>query len=278
MSGNSVSQYWGTLFPDIYPNSVTEVEPSPLLLAAPQTLGEIGKAIDVVARLEWDFSLPAGPLTLEEVEEAADGIQLVNADLSTSAAFRLATPTTPLQGYLDSARGTQAALSAPVEAISLSGRALALGLAAAVGFYMVRRRRSEFMVLAAQGVGGARLGVRAMAEAALPMALGGVAGWELALVLGRHFDPLPVVSAAVVRAAGWEAGLMLGAGLLLIGVATVLVSRHETQERVRRIPGALARPLLWEALALMLAGAALYEVTIRGGATVQGNDQISRVD
>jgi len=184
----------------------------------------------------------------------------------------------PLPGFLADARTTQTALSAPVEAVSLSGRALALGLAAAVGFYMVRRRRSECMVLAAQGVGGARLGVRAMAEAALPMALGGVAGWELALVLGRHFDPLPVVSAAVVRAAGWEAGLMLGAGLLLIGVATVLVSRHETQERVRRIPGALARPLLWEALALMLAGAALYEVTIRGGATVQGNDQISRVD
>jgi hypothetical protein len=272
------TQYWGTLFPDIYPNSVTEVEPSPLLLAAPQTLGEIGKAIDVVARLEWDFSLPAGPLTLEEVEEAADGIQLANADLSTSAAFRLATPTTSLQGFLDSARGTQAALSVSVKAISLSGRALALGLAAAVGFYMVRRRRSEFMVLAAQGVGSVRLGARAMAEAALPMALGGVAGWELALVLGRHFNPSPAVSAVVVRAAGWEAGLMLGAGLLLIGVATVLVARHETQERIGRIPGVLTRPLLWEALALLLAGAAFYEVTVRGGATVEGNDRVPRVD
>ncbi len=272
------AQYWGTLLPDIYPNPVTETEPPPLLLATPQTLGEIGKAIQLVARLEWDFSLPAGPLTLDEVEELPDGIQLVDADLGASVDFRLATSTASLPGFLANARATQTALSAPVQAVSLSGRALALGLAAAVGFYMVRRRRGEFMVLTAQGVGGARLGARAMAEAALPMALGGVAGWELALVLGRHFDPSSVVSAAVVRAAGWEAGLMLGAGLLLIGVATVLASSRETQEQVGRIPGALTRPLLWEALALLLAGAALYEVTIRGGATVQGNDQVPRVD
>src|SRR6266536_1048601 len=171
------------------------------------------------------------------------------------------TETEPPPLLLANARDTQAALSAPVETISLSGRALALGLAAAVGFYMVRRRRSEFMVLAAQGI-GARLGVRAVAEAVLPMALGGLAGWELALVLGRHFDPSPVVSATVVRAAGLQAGLTLGAGLLLIGVATLLVSRHETRERVGRVPGVLTWPLLWEALALLLAGAALYEVTM----------------
>jgi putative ABC transport system permease protein len=272
------ARYWGTLFPDIYPNPITETEPPPLLLAAPQTLGEIGKAIHLVTRFEWDFYLPAGSLTLEDVAELTHGIQLVDAALSTSAVFQNATLTTPLPAFLDNARGIQTALSAPVEAVSLSGRALALGLAAAVGFYMVRRRRSEFMVLAAQGVGGARLGVRAMAEAVLPVVLGGLAGWELALVLGRHLNPSPVVSAAVVRAAAWEVGLMLAAGLLLIGVATVLVSRYETRERVGRIPGVFTWPLLWEALALLLAGAALYEVTIRGGATVQGNGQIPRVD
>src|SRR6266536_2932661 len=235
--------YWGTLLPDIYPSPVTETEPPPLLLAAPETLGEIGKAIDLVARFEWDFYLPTGPLTLEDVEELADGIQLVHAALSASVDFPNATITTPLPGFLANARDTQAALSAPVETISLSGRALALGLAAAVGFYMVRRRRSEFMVLAAQGI-GARLGVRAVAEAVLPMALGGLAGWELALVIGRHFDPSPVVSATVVRAAGLQAGLTLGAGLLLIGVATLLVSRHETRERVGRVPGVLTWALL----------------------------------
>ncbi len=248
--------YWGTLLPDIYPSPVTETEPPPLLLAAPETLGEIGKAIDLVARFEWDFYLPTGPLTLEDVEELAGGIQLVHAALSASVDFPNATITTPLPGFLANARDTQAALSAPVETISLSGRALALGLAAAVGFYMVRRRRSEFMVLAAQGI-GARLGVRAVAEAVLPMALGGLAGWELALVLGRHFDPSPVVSATVVRAAGLQAGLTLGAGLLLIGVATLLVSRHETRERVGRVPGVLTWPLLWEALALLLARSAV---------------------
>jgi hypothetical protein len=48
------AQYWSTLLPDIYPNPVTGAEPPRLLLAAPQTLGQIGKAIGLVGPLRID--------------------------------------------------------------------------------------------------------------------------------------------------------------------------------------------------------------------------------
>jgi hypothetical protein len=270
--------YWGTLLPDILAHTVQDKVPPPLLLADLGTLGAIGQPTQMVARLEWDFYLPDRSTTLDQVSGLAAGVERVKAALLGSVSFSNGTVTTPLGDFVAEARRAQAAVSGPVEAMSLSGRALALGLAAAVGFSMVRRRRGEFMVMSAQGVGGVRLGARAMVEAALPMALGGLAGWALALLLARQFDPSPVVAAEVVRAAAREAGLTLAAGLLVLGAATWLVCRHETHERVGRIPGVLTRPLLWEALALLLAAAALYEVTIRRGAVLQGQDQIPRVD
>jgi putative ABC transport system permease protein len=270
--------YWGTLFPNIYPNPVEETEPPPLMLATPPTLGALGERTSMVAHLEWDFFLPPGPVTIERVSGVVDGIERVKAALLGPAILSNATTTSALAAYLADARRAQAAVSGPVEAMSLSGRALALALAAAVGFAMVRRRRGEFMVMAAQGVGGLRLGARATVEAALPMALGALGGWGLGLLLARHFDPAPAVPAEVVRAAAAESGLMLVLALVVLGVATWLVATHETRERVGRIPGVLTRPLLWEGLALVLAVAALYEVTIRRGAVLQGEDQIPRVD
>jgi putative ABC transport system permease protein len=270
--------YWGTLLPDILANTRLDKVPPPLLLADLGTLGAIGPPTQLVARLEWDFYLPDRPTTLERVSGLTDGVERVKAALLGDISFSNGTVTSSLAGFVAEARRAQAAVSGPVEAMSLSGRALALGLAAAVGFYMVRRRRGEFMVMSAQGVGGVRLGARAMVEAALPMALGGLAGWGLALLLARRFGPSPVVPPEVARAAAREAGLTLAAGLLVLGAATWLVSRHETHERVGRIPGVLTRPVLWEVLALLLATAALYEVTIRRGAVLEGGDQIPRVD
>jgi putative ABC transport system permease protein len=269
--------YWGTLLPAILPDTVHDKVPPALLLADLGTLGAIGSPTQLVARLYWDFYLPDRP-TLERVSGLTDGVERVKAALLGNISFSNGTVTSPLAGFLAEARRAQAAVSGPVEAMSLSGRALALALAAAVGFYMVRRRRGEFMVMSAQGVGGVRLGARAMVEAALPMALGGLAGWGLALLLARRFGPSAVVPPEVARAAAREAGLTLVAGLLVLGAATWLVSRHETHERVGRIPGVLTRPLLWEVLALLLAAAALYEVTIRRGAVLAGRDQIPRVD
>jgi hypothetical protein len=282
--------YWGTLFPNIYPNPVEETEPPPLMLATPGTLGALGERTSMVAQLEWDFFLPPGPVTIERVSGIVDGIARVKAALlggvivgngttpPRGSVVSNGTTTSPLAAFLADARRAQAAVSGPVEAMSLSGRALALALAAAVGFAMVRRRRGEFMVMAAQGVGGLRLGARAMVEAALPMALGASAGWGLGLLLARQFDPAPAVPGEVVRAAAAESGLMLVSALVVLGVATWLVATRETRERVGRIPGVLTRPLLWEGLALVLAVAALYEVTIRRGAVLQGEDQIPRVD
>jgi putative ABC transport system permease protein len=270
--------YWGTLLPDILAHTVQDKVPPPLLLADLGTLGAIGPPTQLVARLEWDFYLPDRPTTIERVSGLTDDVERVKAALLGGDSFSNGTVSSPLAEFVAEARRAQAAASGPVEAMSLSGRALALALAAAVGFAMVRRRRGEFMVMAAQGVGGVRICARALLEALLPMALGGLAGFGLALVLARRFGPSSVVSPEVVRAAAREAALTLVAGLLVLGLATWLVARHETHERLGRIPGVLTRPLLWEVLALLLAVAALYEVTIRRGVVLQGQDQIPRVD
>jgi putative ABC transport system permease protein len=254
--------------------------PPPLLLAEPEPLAELGRQLAASGRLEWNWYLPPGRLTVPAVETLVPQIERVRLDISdplSLLAARQATASSPLADAVARARATEVALTGPVETISVTGRVLALALLAAAGLYGVRRRRGEVLLLTAQGVGGARIAARTVVEALLPLLFGGALGWLLAVggagVLTPTGEPQPQALAAANR----EVLVALAVGLLLLAAVTWASVQAEERERSGRLRALLARPL-WEALLLVLAAAALYELQTRGAQPVQAAGEPARVD
>jgi len=164
-----------------------------------------------------------------------------------------------------------------VKSITLAGQFLAMVLVAAAGVFAVRRRRAEVMVLIAQGVGGLPIGARSIVEAALPLAVGGALGYLAALGLAGTVNPVRELQPQALAAARGEVVVALAAGLLLFGLVTWVVVRSQELERTGRLRQVLARPL-WEALVLVLAAAALYELQTRGAGPVEVQGRPARVD
>src|SRR6266508_2428282 len=197
--------FWSPLSGALAVRKVGE-EPPPLLLAEPALLAELGRQLGASARLEWNYYLPPGRLTVPTVETLVPQIDRVRLDVSDPVsvlAARQATASSPLANAVASAHATEVALTGPVETISVTGRILALALLAAAGLYGVKRRRGEVLLLTAQGVGGAQLAARSVVEAALPLLAGGALGWMLAVglaaVLTPTGEPQPQALAAANR-------------------------------------------------------------------------------
>jgi putative ABC transport system permease protein len=271
--------FWSPLSGALAVKRVGE-EPPPLLLAEPEPLAELGRQLEASGRLEWDWYLPPGRLTVPAVETLVPQIERVRLDISdplSLLAARQATASSPLATAVARARTTEVALTGPVETISVTGRVLALALLAAAGLYGVKRRRGEVLLLTAQGVGGGGLAARSAVEALLPLLFGGALGWVLAAGLAGVLTPTGEPQPQALAAANREVLVALALGLLLLAAVTWASVQAEERERSGRLGALLARPL-WEAVLLVLAAAALYELQTRGGQPVQATGQPARVD
>jgi len=151
-------------------------------------------------------------------------------------------------------------------------------LVAVAGVYGVRRRRVEIEVLSARGLGPVLLGARTAVESLIPAAIGAAAGWGLATVLVRALGP-PGGSfdRAALRSSVVQAAVSAGLGIVLFGVAAGSATRNEARERPGRLRDAAGR-WPWEAAALALSGASLYEILTRGAGSTQAAGQTPRFD
>jgi putative ABC transport system permease protein len=272
--------FWSPLSGALAVKKVGE-EPPQLLLAEPPRLAELGRRLGAAARLEWNYYLPPGRLTVPAVESLVPQIERVRLDVSDPVsllAARQASASSPLATAVASAQATELALTAPVETISVTGRSLALALLAAAGLYGVKRRRGEVLLLTAQGVGGARLAGRSMVEAALPLLAGGALGWLLAVALAGVLTPTGEPQPQALAAANREVAVALAVGLLLLAAVTWASVQAEERERSRTAFRQLLAKPLWEAVVLVLAAAALYELQTRGSQPVQAGGQPAQVD
>ena len=272
--------FWSPLASSIYDLSVAGNTPPPLLLVDPDRFDDLAARLGEPARLEWDFYPEPGRLTLSRADRLAAQIRGVESaagdPLQTLGQHRVTT-SSPVAAAVDRAHATVAALTGPVESISLTGRLLAMVLVAVAATFAVRRRRAEVRLLTAQGVGGLPIGARSMVEAALPLAAGGALGYLAALGLAGALNPVRGLQPDAAAAARLEVAAALLAGLVLFGLVTWVAVRSEELERSGRLGHALAGPW-WEALVLVLAAAALYELQTRGAGPVQVEGQPARVD
>jgi putative ABC transport system permease protein len=272
--------FWSPLASSIYDLSVARNPPPPLLLVDPDRFDDLAARLGEPARQEWDFYPEPGRLTLPRAERLAAQVRVVESaagdPLQTLGQHRVTT-SSPLAAAVGRAHATVAALTGPVESISLTGRLLAMVLVAAAAAFAVRRRRAEVLLLTAQGVGGLPIGARSMVEAVLPLATGGALGYLAALGLAGALNPVPGLQPDAVAAARLEVAAALLTGLVLFGLVTWVAVRSEELERSGRLGHALAGPW-WELLVLVLAAAALYELQTRGAGPVQLEGQPARVD
>ena len=281
-SDQPLDRFWSPLGKVIYTLDQEErTTPPGLVLVDPDRFLELTRRLESPGQLEWDFYPESDRLTLPEADQLAAQIQAVQGTTgdpwAEQTGLTRVTTATPITDVVRRAHATLAALTGPVESISLTGRLLALALVAAAAVFAVRRRRGEVSVLIAHGVGGLPIGARSMVEAALPLAAGGALGYLVALGLAGPLDPVPGLQPQATAAARREVALAVAAGLLLFGLVTWIAVWSEERERARRLGQVLATPW-WEVLALALAAAALYELRTRGGAPVQVEGEPAQVD
>ncbi|HEX8135641.1 MAG TPA: hypothetical protein VF880_19700 [Actinomycetes bacterium] len=278
--GQALDPFWSPLSGALAVKQIDNPPPQ-LLLAEPPLLAELGRRLGAAARLEWNYYLPPGRRTVPAVESLVPEIERVRLDVSDPVsllAARQASASSALATAVASAHATELALTGPVETISVTGRILALALLAAAGLYGVKRRRGEVLLLTAQGVGGARLAGRSMVEAALPLLAGGALGWLLAVALAGVLTPTGEPQPQALAAANRELAVVLAVGLLLLAAVTWASVQAEERERSRTAFRQLLAKPLWEAVVLVLAAAALYELQTRGSQPVPVGGQPARVD
>jgi putative ABC transport system permease protein len=278
--GRPLDPFWSPLASAIYTLSADRDTPAPLLLVDPDRFVDLADRLETPRRLEWDLSPTPGRLTLPRADRLAAQVRAVASaagDPLGKLGRHRVTTSSPIGTAVERAHATADALRGPVESITLAGQFLAMLLVAAAGAFAVRRRRTEVMVLIAQGVGGLPIGARSIVEAALPLAVGGALGYLAALGLAAALNPVRELQPQALAAARGEVAVALAIGLLLFGLVTWVVVRSQELERTGRLRQILTRPL-WEGLVLVLAAAALYELQTRGAGPVEVQGRPARVD
>ena len=157
-------------------------------------------------------------------------------------------------------------LDPPIGSLGGAGRLVGLAVVAAAGAFWTSRRRLELRQATAGGTSPSVLGMRAVIEAVPAVAAGAVAGWWGGWAMVRWVGPSSLISADAISASRHDVVVWTVAALLLLGLA-VGVGAAGQAVAPSRLRAAMARAP-WEALPLVLAGAAYYEVRIRGTSTV----------
>jgi putative ABC transport system permease protein len=157
-----------------------------------------------------------------------------------------------------------ASISPAISLLSDAGSAIALAVAAAAGFFLVRRRRGEAALLFARGESVAAFAARTGIEILLPTLLGGAAGFGIALGLTGTFAPSGSIDSGTVSSALAHGGIALAAALALaVAVTCAVFARQFDAGRRRRG----LRVIPWELPLLGVAIWLLVDVRTGGGLT-----------
>ena len=261
--------FWAPLDEFIYPPPGANTRP-PLFM-----LMELDQYVDLEERLlddqdvlSWEFPIDTDPVSVEASRAyvarlARFRIRLSDGTTELGSAFPRVSYSEPMTGWLSQAGDVVGSISGPVETLSIAGRAVALAVLAGAGLFMIGRRRVEFAVLNARGIGPVRLGVRSALESLLPVALGAAAGWGIALVAVEGLEPTGILSSGSVRDAVVTVGTTAVVGVGLLGVVSANAAREQTQDGADRVRRWSSR-FPWEVVLLVLAGVALSGLRARG--------------
>ena len=158
-----------------------------------------------------------------------------------------------------------ATVEGPLRLLLIAGLGVAAAVVAAAAAFAVAGRRTEAALLHARGWGPVRFAVKAVVEAAIPIALAGAAGLGLASWLIAVFGPAaPAAPSARTVSVTWAAAAAAG-GLLVLGVVSGVsfirtFEVHSLKRRLAWVP--------WEIVAIVGAVLVLSRLNA-GGALIE---------
>lgn len=117
-----------------------------------------------------------------------------------------------------------------VDLLAVAGGLVALGVMAAAGFYLVRRRIIEARSLSARGLGPLAQGVRYGLEAALPVALGSIAGIYLGFGIVKLVGPSRSLPFGAATSDLPRVIVMAFIGLVTLGAGAAFAVRRAEKE------------------------------------------------
>ncbi|HEY6748993.1 MAG TPA: FtsX-like permease family protein [Mycobacteriales bacterium] len=234
--------------------STVSNQPPPLALADPAIVAAQGAEVAA----EWTSPIDVDALTVAEARAAATAGDRLLSPAQTDED----NPGSVVSGYaertnldfnLTQTDKLQTAVGTPVLAIAAAGAVLSMVLVTGAVLFWVRRRRAELTMLSARGVGPAALGAKAVAELALPAAVGCAVGWGLGLWLVPVLGPSPLTEPGAPGRALLAVGVALLVSLVvMLVVAAVALGEHRVRasSALRFVPPLMVVGLLGAAWAL----------------------------
>jgi putative ABC transport system permease protein len=275
--------FWAPFAGAIYPTATADAPPPPVL-------AERDVFLDLTTRLEdfglygWDVQVAgASGLTFDTASRSATALRRLAAetgrpDRPIGAALQAPTVETPLVDVVGQTSATVGSIAGPVGTLALAGEVAALVALAGAAAYTVRRRRTEVRLMHALGLPWTRFAIRSSIESIVPIALGAAAGWAATSLALRAWGPSGAIDASAFRDAAVSTTVAAGVSVVLLGAAAVAAARSEVAEAAGGRVARFAVRAAWEVPILVLAAAALYEITSRGTGPVVGADGIVRID
>jgi len=263
------SPFWVNFHDDIY---TLDPDLPPLPPFAFTTRAEIVRVGHLLGGLRIDdvYEIPvdARHITLAGARRLArdlDSIRLQVGDAASPVARALGCPSTypiscvtssSLSSAVTLADADRSAVAPMVTLLAGAGSGITLAAAAAAGLFLVRRRRGEASLLYGRGMPATVFAGRTVVEAALPSAVGGAAGFWLALVLARLLEPGGTIDRHTWLMGAARSAVGAVATVAMLGAAVAFAFRRlfDTGTRssgwVRWLPWEL--PLLGVAIFLLL--------------------------
>jgi putative ABC transport system permease protein len=274
---SAVTPYWTNFYEDAWPQGLDATPPPTYVFASPARVLAVGRAFGGGMNIA---ELPVDPkgITLPEARDLERRFTAVHDSLQTAFGAKL--------GCLNSFNNTNpcATISSLSSAVALAdqnvdaispvvtlladiGAVIALGVAAAAGVFLVRRRNAEASLLYARGESVVTFGGRTLVEALLPTVVGGAAGFALALGLTSVFAPRGAIAPDTVWSGAAHAAVAVGIGLVLLVGAAGFSFLRLFDTGTHRLPW--LRYLPWE---LPVLAVALYLfVDLRNGGGLAGD-------
>jgi putative ABC transport system permease protein len=277
------TDYWGNLYQEIYPQGVDGDVPPPYVFMDQSALFRLVGGRNATIQTKIDLPVDPHSLTLTGARTLDRQFSAVRSGSSLgqqlgctqrvlttgpgAAGLRACTVTSSLSAAVTLADRNASAVTPAVTLLSDLGTGIALGVAAAAGIFLVRRRRAETALLYARGEHVGVFAARSALEALLPTLAGGALGFALAYLLTAVFAPSGSISSATVWSGAAHGAVAVAAAVVVL-VACAAVSflhLYDTGVRgTRRL-----RWLPWEA-ALLAAALVLYLRIRSGGAVTHG--------
>ena len=242
------------------------ITPPPMALIDQELLLQVATVHSTRATVSWEYSPSPDGWTLERTEKGVASLREVlaaagNDQLPLGQVLGRGPGNVDTLSSVNHARRAAAIVAAAAGPVSLAAAGVALLMLVLAARGWVEQRRRELVVLALRGAGAPLLCTKGVLELAPPILLGAAAGTGAAWMIVRALGPSDLIETRAIEAGVTFVAIAAGGALVAVAATVASASRRVAVDHVDAAP---SRAILWEPVALALAGAAFYELQAGG--------------